>query len=431
MEPASLRAPVEIWRIIFHLYLGPSVPDVEQVASLQEFGALLSRSKIVRMYLKYEQARSTLSLVCRKWQQLADQMEGRRIVESCGDTSYVWPPNADISKADRIHYRPLSEQRTYRTVSNQRPRPDLYVRPIIQVGFSEPLAKTMMFESCYFVTPANTGVTCYQTSPVRALGIECSLGSISSDHYTLQAIYHPVFRQLTVLSLFIDFPFPPGPSPGNLVLRELKCLILRFSVNCSNQYGAHGTLSTWKFPGLKMLRLSGCFAADGQTEINEFFNRHGEHLEELDYSVRCHRIPHIVHEWKILHHLKTYYQDSLSQMAGNLRLLEDWVATHLQPLRIILNEAWMWECRNESTFYPTLQAHRMAISMVHFVLPHRWSYYAELFGPTKSTRGHLSMIEEMQSLLTVVEDAGTRVEDVLGQPHNSDSAAEFLKRLWS
>lgn len=441
MESAISRTPVELWRDIFRQYLGPPIPDVDQAQNLQEFRDIILSSKpeLLQRYRQHENLRNTLRRVCRAWKLLADQMEGSRIVVNYGD-GHLWPPNSDLSKADRVHYR-ITNGSPYDPVFNYRKKlgiiPRHYNSIPVGVGFGIALPKTAIFESRHFIVPDGGEDTPDHIATVRAIRISYTSFRNLLHNNSLRALSHSAFRRLLAVSLDVEFPFCDSSSLFNFTLQELKCLILQLSFNVNYQFGTHDThhniLSTWNFPKLTMLKISGSFPMGSQNDVNEFFGHHGENLEELDYSARCREVyvRHVVHDWRILRRLKAYHQYSLIPLAHNLPFLGAWTASHRQRLRIVLSIGWMGEV-DDDTFPPSLDlnSHKEAISMLIFVLPHRWAYYADLLQPSNLSLRYLwSSLEKAQKLFAVVEEVGARVEDVSGECHDSESAAPFRKLL--
>ena len=231
VEPYILKVPVEIWREIFGLVLGPSISNPRQPSLEAYKNELFTSSR--PMFLRYketERKRGNLRMVCRYWKDAADALDDQLVVV-CPD-GLIWPPFRDPRDSKRILFFcttidesyycrpavrrcPISAQR--KRTTDWQPKEyaqgtDAYSAPVDPTDYIAPVMDVI---NCLLDIPDDKSVVPSETFP-RTLHYQYH----GKHPNALRGIWHPIFHHLTCLHLSTNFPFRWSYPPESLSLSQ-------------------------------------------------------------------------------------------------------------------------------------------------------------------------------------------------------------------
>lgn len=328
------RVPVELWRSIFRLYLGPSLSNPAPRGLLESRVLLADVVDVIQDYKRLEIRRTRLRLVCRYWCAVAEEMADR--INATGPAGTSWPPNSSTQLPLRTLYLSGTSWRSFMDA-----RGPYDSRKGIR--FRQPITSRIIDIHGLDVTmPLPADMEMFQDPPLRVLN-----WTTSTRDTALYGIHHPAFRHLTFLRLGLRYPLPS--SNGPVYLPDIRCLFLDLLVSAPVKGG--DSLSTWRFPKLAILEITATSRYQGDQQgfaledAAAFIDAHAATLEEI--SVRGPERISMGERWRTLPRLAEYHFHSIEDLAAELPDLESrWAKGHnslsiLPRIRVVFDDIFI------------------------------------------------------------------------------------------
>ncbi|CAG7848182.1 SubName: Full=Uncharacterized protein {ECO:0000313/EMBL:CCA73809.1} [Serendipita indica DSM 11827] len=265
-------------------------------------------------YLKIEQNRAILRLVCRTWKILLDDFDDLLRISHLRNGDW---PRRPTNRQNKVAYYILEERRLCgmrRIVEAHHSSPAKYRAGYYEdeklcIGIEFPLARiTTILNQDILISPSYD-----LAQPILALRW---WSGQSADPLT--TLLHPVFSSLLALSLTIDYPTTHLYGCQDFILPELRYLelILRKKWTLPREK-AEMTISTWRFPKLTLLRVNAITEQDAKDELLGLVRAHAHQIEELHASMYDAQFP-TPQDWQSFRSLRLIVFDSLNLMADGL-----------------------------------------------------------------------------------------------------------------
>ena len=310
-EPVLNIVPVEIWRIIFRLVLGPSLSNPHRNGYHGYKHLFTLHDKIVASYKAVERLRWGMSSVCRSWRLVLTDMDDAVVIQ--GPDGLLWPPGKSIERAklairvDNVNWATM--------VTNS---------PLI-LSTSAPIRAPSPFD------PSQTAATGLRVSgntlnlldkevespTIKLLG--CRNFSPTND---FQAIWQTAFRNLVVLQIRTSYPFHNlNPCPP-LQLLQLRCLFLGLHAGPTSDRHQY-MVSTWFFPCLETLRLTNLGIIPRLAdELSTFLRAHASTIREVVIGGSIWSSFDILPIWPLLTRLELYQFENLDALVQALPVMK-------------------------------------------------------------------------------------------------------------
>ncbi|CAG7848194.1 SubName: Full=Uncharacterized protein {ECO:0000313/EMBL:CCA75079.1} [Serendipita indica DSM 11827] len=262
LHPAARQVPslpVELWRQIFRLYLGPSITNLPQ-NSLYGYGQCvrLNSGEVARIYRKKEHMRAILRCVCRTWKTLSNELDDAIVMSNLDE--FDWPPGRSKPQAKAIYYTSDRFQ---------------------QYDARDPV-KAYREAKGTFYQPSSE-------NKVLQFGEKVPLAPITIVYdYAIQL--PPAYSHLRYLDIILYTPFMGVP--------------------------AVGTVSSWRFPMLTLLRVEG-LGEHPKKEVLGLLRAHSRQLVELHASSLGAEFP-TSDDWWSFCSLQLFVVNSLDMLADAL-----------------------------------------------------------------------------------------------------------------
>ncbi|CCA76694.1 hypothetical protein PIIN_10682 [Serendipita indica DSM 11827] len=441
--------PVEIWLKIFRLCLGPSLSNPRQT-SLHAYSkfVFLSDGETARAYLKKEQTRTVLSLVCRAWHTISKDLDDALQISLLDE--FDWPPHRSRGQAKVIHYlqkeplsylfdNPVEEYRQSHIPHQQGPR---LQDETIQLGNEHPLAPiTAVVDYDIWIPPNYT-----PAQPIQAFRWSpCQIPFVDSPNQ----LCHPVFSSLVALSLVLFYP-PSHPDTYKGIalpeLRFLEVVLLESRLLVSSI--TEGTVSTWQFPRLSIVRVHARENADAKTELRTLVRTHAHQIEELQISDLGDAFP-TQYDWHTLCVLRLIVFHSLDQMGDALSSMDTRqlsVATGLsrphgqvETTRKRLTMSLQYpreDIQSRSAALQKFDACREILHNFNFAVARTWQDLRESFQAVKLYHNE-STLEDLRETLALMERLKLDFVDPDGYSFHSEARyfkneiEDYIRRIGS
>ncbi|CCA75078.1 hypothetical protein PIIN_09063 [Serendipita indica DSM 11827] len=296
INPASKLPllPVEIWHRIFQLYLGPSITSLPQ-SSLYGYARCISlhSGEAGRIYREKEQMRAVLRCVCRTWKTLSDNLDDAVLMSHLDE--FDWPPGRSKLQAKAIYY--FSHELQHQKKDPVKTYRDANVKVI-----KDP-----------------PGTKCFN-SVIRShwLPLLSSFRWMTSRvQDVIQTLYHPVFSGLLALSLVLRHTVSDQEAMRDFTLPQLRYLDITLYTHPSFVgVPTVGTVSSWRFPMLTLLRVEG-LGEHPKKEVPGLIRAHSRQLVELHASDLGAEFP-TSEDWWSFCSLQLFVVNSLDMLADAL-----------------------------------------------------------------------------------------------------------------
>ncbi|CCA76615.1 hypothetical protein PIIN_10606 [Serendipita indica DSM 11827] len=315
LHPAARQVPslpVELWRQIFRLYLGPSITNLPQ-NSLYGYGQCvrLNSGEVARIYRKKEHMRAILRCVCRTWKTLSNELDDAIVMSNLDE--FDWPPGRSKPQAKAIYYTSDKFQqydardpvKAYREAKGTFYQPSSENK-VLQFGDKVPLAPiTIVYDYAIQLPPAYSHV-----NPLLAFR-----WITSRVQDVIQTLYHPVFSGLLALSLVLRHTVSNQEVMRDFTLPQLRYLDIILYTPFMG-VPAVGTVSSWRFPMLTLLRVEG-LGEHPKKEVLGLLRAHSRQLVELHASSLGAEFP-TSDDWWSFCSLQLFVVNSLDMLADAL-----------------------------------------------------------------------------------------------------------------
>ena len=325
------KVPVEIWREILRLTIGPSLSDPDQ-DTLRAYDELfMYHGSLAELYVKKERTRHTLMLVCKLWREILEGMDDKIVIG--GTDEFDWPPSKRRDEANYIQYIDLGWN-SYREdpISTSRMRRgrdagvipesstwDDYETLELVIGAEKPPAPIMLVNKMRIKLEREVPTTF--NGRVRVFQ-----WSMPDENTDVEILTSSLFDNLTylALSLPISLPgevhdFPQALVQPQWTFPTLRALVVRYNSDDPDRVDAFGR---WRCPNLTMLRYTAQTRYSVLPGMLAFIRNHTQKLEELEILGDSKSYWEVEENWKRLIALKSYTFDSLQPLVEALPFMK-------------------------------------------------------------------------------------------------------------